>query len=215
MRRRRPCGPRHVEKRTMQTTNHCADRSARVAATARPVVTEPPAQGPPPGPIRRRWDRLGTLYDAHGAAVHALAAAVCGPAGADLVTRDVFVELASAVHAFDVNDPGLRAYLLTATYGRAMARARTDPAPPLARLPGDEALAVGLTAFGGLSYRQAGRHLGRSEADVCRDIRSGLRRLRRTAATTVALQRPSVGAATNNDWAPAAPAGAEDTGESR
>jgi RNA polymerase sigma-70 factor (ECF subfamily) len=76
-----------------------------------------------------RWNdaALAEVYRRHGGAVHGLARRVLGSDGrAEEVTQDVFVDLWRRPERFDPARGNLRAFLMTATHGRAVDILRSD-----------------------------------------------------------------------------------------
>lgn len=71
---------------------------------------------------------LATLFDRHAAAVHGLAARLCGSDHADEVVQEVFVRLWQRPERFDVARGSLRTFLHTDTHSRAVDMMRSNGA---------------------------------------------------------------------------------------
>jgi RNA polymerase sigma-70 factor, ECF subfamily len=71
---------------------------------------------------------LAALFDRHAAAVHGLAARLCGSDHADEVVQEVFVRLWQRPERFDIDRGSLRTFLHTDTHGRAVDLMRSNGA---------------------------------------------------------------------------------------
>lgn len=139
---------------------------------------------------------LAEIYERHSASVNALAQEVCGSRAED-ATRHVFLGLWSDPSGFVPPDVPLRSALLTAVRhfpevtacaeGELVASEEHAPSPvdesapwgrDLSSLARGEREAITLAA-GGCTYHEIALALDQPEADILRNIRSGLTRLRR------------------------------------
>lgn len=149
---------------------------------------------------RRQPDALSEIYKRHSTSVSAHAAGLCGRRRSDEVVRMVFLRLWGVPTDFVSTAVSVRTHLLATVHRLADA---TGPAPgrpesdgpsstaddeagprardercDLTRLPRGQREAVMLAAAGGCTYQEIALALRLPEADVLRDIRSGLARLR-------------------------------------
>ena len=111
---------------------------------------------------RRDRSALASAYARHASRVHALGLRLCGPSGADEVTREIFVLLWSEPERYEAKRGSLRGFLLVQAHRRAVEMLRSGcpreglepsdapgaPVPlgaaavPLALLVGDDMEAV-------------------------------------------------------------------------
>ena len=78
--------------------------------------------------VRGDHGALAALFDRHGAAVHGLAARLCGSDRADEVVQEVFIRLWQRPERFDVDRGSLRTFLHNDTHGRGVDLLRSNGA---------------------------------------------------------------------------------------
>ncbi len=151
-------------------------------------------------------DALAEVFERHGAAVHAVACRLCGPAQAKQVTAAVFVDLSRRPEEFSPTRGSLLPRLVSDGHRRAVDLVRAGAVPRraleaampvqeleaslLAAWPADAGpsllaggsdtgrRAIILSYFGGYDYREVAALLNRPSEDVKGDIRASLRRMR-------------------------------------
>ena len=151
---------------------------------------------------------LEALYDRYGRTAFALACRVAGgPAAAEQVVREVFLELWREPGRYDPEHGGLPRWLLASTHRKAVEAARRqgtrpppepEPVPPagagehgrrvraaLADLPAAQREAVALAYYTGRTQREIAERTGAPVGTVQTQLFAGMRMLRH------ALDRPA------------------------
>jgi RNA polymerase sigma factor (sigma-70 family) len=150
---------------------------------------------------------LVSAYRDHWAAVLGAARGVCGPASAEDVAQDVFVQFWVHPGQFDPARGSLRSFLVTVAHRKALdavrleanrrarekrsdwragttteREAEIDLRDALRRLPESERTALAVAFYADRSYRETAVMLGQPEGTTKTRIRVGLRRLAATLA---------------------------------
>jgi len=145
---------------------------------------------------------LHRIYEQHGSAVYGAAVGLCGPADADRVTLDVFLDLWRSPDQLGLQEPAMRGLLLSNVRRRAVQHARqpgfVDPDAAsraelaarlrqrIAGLSGSEAnpalsdnqlVILALVHLRGCTMSQVAEQVGGSIHDVAAELRLALRDL--------------------------------------
>lgn len=136
---------------------------------------------------------LGSLYDAHGSTVYALALAItCSPEAAEAAVADTFAEVWRNARTAVGSEASVMAWLVRQVRQRALAtRAAAAPAAAmssvlLTRVSQPERQALELAWFQGLSRAEIAAALGEPESVVSGYLRRGMDQLRALMPTPAA-----------------------------